>query len=217
MNAFSASVRHEPRWPAIVAVLAIGGLYMALPDSLAVGPRWLAPAIVLALLVPGIITHHMGWGRANHLLGVLLSGAITLFMVWSLALLVRALPSHKEPAVTMLRSAAALWWTNVLVFAVWYWRLDAGGPRLRSGRPHHESGAFLFPQMQFAQSSPLLSGKPWSPRFIDYLFLAFNTSTALSPTDAPILSRWAKVLVMTQASISLTVIAILLGRAINIL
>lgn len=217
MSTITPLDRPEPRWAAMIAVVAVGGLYMALPASLAVGPRWLAPAVVLALLLAGIVSHRSGYSRVNHFLGVLLSGTITLFMVWSLALLVRALPSHAEPAVTMLRSAIALWWTNVLVFAVWYWRLDAGGPHQRHGRGNHQSGAFLFPQMQFSPNSPLLSGKPWSPRFIDYLFLAFNTSTALSPTDAPVLSRWAKALVMLQATISLTVIAILLGRAINIL
>ena len=82
-------------------------------------------------------------------------------------------------------------------------------------RGHHKSGAFLFPPMTNDGQRAL--GGHWSPMFIDYLFLAFNTSTALSPTDAPILSRWAKVLVMIQASISLSIVMVLAGRAVNIL
>jgi hypothetical protein len=106
----------------------------------------------------------------------------------------------------------------VLVFALWYWRLDAGGPSARDRRASHDNGAFLFPQMQLKDDDAQeADGCPWSPLFIDYLFLAFNTSTALSPTDTPVLSRWAKVLVMIQATISLMVVAVLLGRAINIL
>src|SRR5579859_4816146 len=109
----------EPRWPALIAVLAVGGLYAALPGSLALGPRWLQLAIVGALLVPTVITHHRGNHFINQVLGQIITGVMTLFMVWSLALLVRALPAHKEPPTTLLRSAAALWATNVLVFALW--------------------------------------------------------------------------------------------------
>src|SRR2546423_4770001 len=124
----------------------------------------------------------------------------------------------------MLRSAALLWATNVLVFALWYWRLDGGGPNDRDGRPAHTRGAFLFPQMTAdgaaaagVELGDRAGGVRWSPRFVDYLFLAFNTSTAFSPTDVPVLSRWAKVLVMLQSLISLTTLAILVGRAVNIL
>jgi hypothetical protein len=109
--------------------------------------------------------------------------------------------------------AVALWITNVLVFALWYWRLDAGGPYRRDEREGHESGSFLFPQMMLSDAT----SKSWSPNFIDYLFLAFSTSTAFSPTDSPVLFRWAKVLTMAQASISLTVVAFLAARAVNIL
>lgn len=210
----------EPRWPALVAVLAVGGLYAALPSSLAVGPRWLLPVIVVALLIPTVVAHRTGKHHANYFFGHLVAGVITLFMVWSLALLIKALPTHAEPPVTMLRSAASLWVTNVLVFASWYWRLDAGGPHKRDMQAGHATGAFLFPQMTLDNAlkdhyNPL--GEAWSPQFIDYLFLAFNTSTALSPTDTAVLSRWAKTLVMIQAAISLTIIVILAARAVNIL
>ena len=57
----------------------------------------------------------------------------------------------------------------------------------------------------------------WSPNFTDYLFLAFNTSTAFSPSDTPALARWAKGLMMLQSLISLTVLALLAARAVNML
>jgi len=139
-------------------------------------------------------------------------------MVGSLALLIKALPTRQETPEALLRSAAALWVTNVLVFASWYWRLDAGGPHQWDRRPGHVDGAFLFPQMTMDATAKAAAGKSaWSPGFVDYLFLAFNTSTALSPTDAPVLSPWAKLLMMLQAMISLTIVVLLAARAVNIL
>ena len=139
-------------------------------------------------------------------------------LIISLALLIRALPLHLEKPQELLRSAAALWLANILVFASWYWRLDAGGPHKRAQRAGHTSGAFLFPQMTMDPDTRVAAGfREWSPNFVDYLFLAFNTSTAFSPTDVPVLTRWAKVLMMLQSIISLLVIALLAARAVNIL
>ena len=205
----------------MIAVLAVAGIYMALPDSLSVGPRWLQLVIVAALLIPLEFTRRRDHPMANIVLGHLLSSVITLFMVWSLVLLLKAVPAHKEAPLTMLRSAGALWLTNIIVFASWYWRLDAGGPHGRDLRPGHSRGSFLFPQMTLDQgkNNEKLSGSDslWSPNFVDYLFLSFNTSTAFSPTDTPVLSRWAKLLTMIQAVISLAVVAVLAARAVNIL
>ena len=106
----------------------------------------------------------------------------------------------------------ALWIANILVFASWYWRLDAGGPNQRELRGEHTEGAFLFPQMTLGDRD-----RDWLPGFVDYLFLAFNTSTAFSPTDVPVLSRWAKGMMMVQSTISLTTLALLAARAVNIL
>jgi hypothetical protein len=207
-------VTREPRWPPLIAVLAVGGLYLALPSYLTIGPRWLYPVVVLALVVPTTLSHHAGWVGMNRVLGVIVSAVLTAELVLSLWLLVRALPAQREPPILLLRSASALWSTNVLVFALWYWRLDAGGPHARDAIPGHTSGSFLFPQMTL----PPRAGEPlWSPAFIDYLFLAFNTSTAFSPTDTPILTRWAKALMMIQSLISLTVLALLAARAVNTL
>jgi len=208
----------EPRWPALVALIAVGGVYASLPASMFVGPRWLVPMIVAALLVPTVISHRSGNHSLNHLFGLLANGFVTAALVVSLALLIRALPAHKESPIALLFSAAALWFTNIIVFALWYWRLDAGGPNKRDLRAVHTKGAFLFPQMSLDDDARAAAGaEEWSPEFLDYLFLAFNTSTALSPTDAPVLSRWAKGLMMLQAAISLTIIVLLAGRAVNIL
>jgi hypothetical protein len=208
----------EPRWPALIAIVAAAGIYAALPAMLSVGPRWLLPSIAVVLGVATMITHRGGYHRSNIVLGYVVSSILTAFLLWSTVRLVRALPSHREAPVQLLRSALSLWSTNVLVFALWYWRLDAGGPHARDARAVHEAGAFLFPQMIIdGPASREPDGSPWSPQFVDYLFLAFCTSTAFSPTDVPILSRWAKVLVIVQASISLAVLSVLVGRAVNIL
>ena len=208
----------EPRWPAIIAVLADGGLYMALPASLTFGPRWLFPALILALLIPTIISHHTGRHQVNAIFGLAVCAVLTLALVISLGLLIAALPAHKEEPSELLLSAASLWITNILVFALWYWRLDAGGPHQRDKRPTHTNGAFLFPQMTMNEDALAAAGQQgWSPNFVDYLFLAFNTSTAFSPTDVPVLTRWAKLLMMLQSLLSLMIIALLAARAVNIL
>lgn len=208
----------EPRWPAVVAVIAASGLYTALPDFLMVGPRWLFPSAVGALLLPTIISHRAGRHRLNAVLGVSVSALLTAGLVISLALLVQVLPAHRETPPQLLLSAASLWVTNILVFALWYWRLDAGGPHHRERRAGHTDGAFLFPQMALSARQLREAGEAgWSPNFVDYLFLSFNTSTAFSPTDAPVLARWAKVLMMLQSLISLLVIALLAARAVNVL
>ena len=212
----------EPRWPVVAALLAAGALYFALPAALAVGPRWLLFAIVAALLVPALVTHRRGHVRVNVRLGYLLSGVVTLFLFWSLGLLVKGVFAHRESPAALLRSGALLWLTNVLVFATWYWRLDAGGPHGRAARVGHPTGAFLFPQMvapgaTHRPGGPDAPAGPWSPDFVDYLFLAFNTSTAFSPTDTAVLTRWAKLLMMVQSLVSMTTLLILVGRVVNII
>ncbi len=215
----SATKAAGSRWPALFALLALGGLYAALPASLLLGgQRWLLPALILVLIVPAVVSHYRGAHRTNQVLGYVLNGVVTAAMIISLALLIRALPLHLEKPQELLQSAAALWLANILVFASWYWRLDAGGPQKRAHRGGHATGAFLFPQMTLPPEKKHAAGfQEWSPNFVDYLFLAFNTSTAFSPTDVPVLSRWAKILMMLQSIISLLVIALLAARAVNIL
>jgi hypothetical protein len=210
-----ASENPEGRLPVLVTLVGLAGITLSLPHSLVLGPRWLLPAILAALLVPGVLAHRAGNHRLDRILGYLISGIVTLGLVASLALLITTLPSKSETPASLLGSAAALWVTNVLVFAIWYWRLDAGGPHARESRGRHTAGAFFFPQMM--DGAPIERPGSWSPRFVDYVFLAFNTSTAFSPTDTAVLSRWAKVLSMLQAVISLLIVAILASRAVGLL
>jgi len=212
------SVR-EPIWPPLVAMLAIGGLYAALPSSLLAGaPRWLLVAIVVALLVPMVILHYIGNHALHQTLGYILNSIVTAALILALALLLWEVTQHEVAPPQLLRSAASLWLANILIFASWYWRLDGGGPHKRARTVGHSDGAFLFPQMTMPPEAKAAAGeKEWAPNFVDYLFLAFNTSTAFSPTDVPVLSRWAKSIMMVQALISLLVIALLAGRAVNIL
>lgn len=196
----------------MLAVLVVGALYAALPAYLSVGPRWLLVVLVSVLEIPTMIAHHRQWARAHDAFGVVIGLVITVFLLWSLALLIFALPTHKENPVDLLRSAVALWIANVIIFAFWFWRFDAGGPYGRDQAPGHGEGAFLFPQMTEPERFP-----DWSPGFLDYLFIAFNNSTAFSPTDSPVFAGWAKVLTMLQSLVSLTVVILLAARAVNIL
>jgi hypothetical protein len=210
--------RTEPRWPALVAAFAVGVLFYAMPESLTVGPGWLMLVVVALLMIPAAIFHRMGRADLNQIFAYASLAVITTGVISSLALLIVRLPTHKEMPLELLRAAAALWVSNLLVFASWYWRLDGGGPDARDKAGVHKDGAFLFPQMMMDQELRRRMGEDkWSPGFIDYLFLAFNTSTAFSPTDVPVLSPWAKAMMIVQSVISLATIALLAARAVNIL
>ncbi|MGD1090587.1 MAG: hypothetical protein ABSB35_01205 [Bryobacteraceae bacterium] len=212
------TIQREPRWPALLALLATGALFWALPSTLSVGPDWLVLVLVAVLGVPSLVSGHLGLWRLGLAFGYAASSVVTLANIASLTLLVARLPSHKESPSQLLVASAALWGCNVLAFACWYWRLDAGGPHCRDIQGVHTDGAFLFPQMTLSPEVRLEMGEDqWRPGFVDYLFLAFNTSTAFSPTDVPVLSRWAKALMMIQSCISLATIALLAARAVNIL
>jgi uncharacterized membrane protein len=203
-------IRPEPRWPAVVAITAIAALRFALPPALSVGPDWVLVPVIAVLLLLAVIFHRMAKPGANQTAIYLLLVIITADLIASVALLIVRLPGHRETPRQLLTAAVGIWTSNVLVFASWYWRLDGGGPNARDRQKSHNSGAFLFPQMQMRDQN-------WKPGFVDYLFLAFNTSTAFSPTDVPVLSRWAKVMMMVQSSISLGTVVILAARAVNIL
>jgi hypothetical protein len=212
------SRRPEPHWPAALAIVGVGVIYYAMPDPLTVGPRWLLIAVIAVILIPALLSLRAGKPELNQIFAYLGLSVITLALISSLALLVMRLPGHKDAPVDLLRAAAALWVSNTLVFASWYWRLDGGGPIERDKRGVHTDGAFLFPQMVMDDNLKRKMGEDnWSPGFIDYLFLAFNTSTAFSPTDVPVLSRWAKVMMIIQSLISLATVALLAARAVNIL
>ncbi|MBV9149521.1 MAG: hypothetical protein JO024_06635 [Candidatus Eremiobacteraeota bacterium] len=214
----------EPRWHASLAVIAALILYVTLPPKVTFGPLWLFPLLVLALLVPLSVFAPM---RRHETAGqrfwsIILIAIVNLFNVASLALLVNWLvnkPPHMAAASGqhLLVGGIQIWLTNILVFAMWYWELDAGGPEQRA---HADSACafpgpdFFFPQM----TTELRTIEPtWKPLFGDYLFLAFSTATALSAADTLPLTRLAKMLMLAQAFVSLVTIAIIISRAINIL
>ena len=208
----------EPRWQALAAFLAIGGIYLALPTNLIIGPIWLLPTIIVVLLVPTVMSHRTGKRSLNRALGLLINGITTIALIGSVVLLVRALPSHQESPLALLRSGGLLWLTNVIVFALWYWRLDGGGPTKRHEENKFGSTSFLFPQMQIPHDErQQFECIRWRPRFVDYLFVAYTQSSTFGPTDAPLLARWAKVLAMIQIFISLSIVILLISRAVGVL
>jgi hypothetical protein len=208
----------EPRWQALLACVAVGGIYLALPKSLVIGPTWLLPALIVILLVPTVISHRTGRRSLNRVLGIAISSIITVALIGSVILLVRALPSHREDALALLSSGGELWLTNVLVFALWYWRLDGGGPTDRREQKEFGSCSFLFPQMQIPRDERgQFACSQWRPHFIDYLFIALTQSSTFGPTDAPLLARWAKILAMIQIIISLSIVILLISRAVGVL
>ena len=218
----SASPQHidkpEPRAQALLAVLAIGAIYLALPPNLVLGPIWLLPTLIVILLAPTVLSHRVGRYSLNRTLGMIINGITTLALIGSVILLVRTLPTHRSSPLQLLRAGGLLWLTNVIVFALWYWRLDGGGPTVRHKEKKFGSTSFLFPQMQIPQDERAqFACARWRPRFVDYLFVAFTQSSTFGPTDSPLLARWAKVLAMIQISISLTIVVLLISRAIGVL
>ena len=204
------------RWAAVLGTLSLGVLYLFLSDRLRLSfiPRWLPLAIELVLMLPllySLLMHRHLSQRLLRTLGFLLAGVTTLALVTSIALLLISLPQRQPgQSISLVRDAVILWISNILVFGLWYWELDGGGP-LKRHQANHKAIDFMFPQQVDGDTNG------WAPHFIDYVFLAFNTATAFSPTDTPPLSRSAKVLMMVESLISLVIVAGIAARAINIL
>jgi len=194
-------------------MLAAASVYLALPEPLSLGPSWALLALIVLLMIPLVVSDQRGNHKVTRILTFMANGIITICLIASLIFLVQGIPGHVEAPKALLRSAGALWIANILVFALWYWKLDAGGPLGRERQSGPLNSSFLFPQMLDREGRD----SSWKPQFVDYLFLAFNTSTAFSPTDTAVLSRWAKLGMMLQSLISLTIIALLAARAVNIL
>lgn len=203
--------RGVARWPATLALLVIGGIYFVLSTRYTVGPRWSVLAVVVILLIPFWVSRYRSSERMTRAVALLLIGLLTIAVATSAFLLLYRLNTGQTQSLDLLRDAALVWSANIVVFALWYWELDAGGPAQRHPGKHASSD-FAFPQQQ-QDDDGLVEG--WSPGFTDYLFLAFNTSTALSPTDTLVLARRMKALMMAQSTISLLVVAVLAARAIN--
>ena len=211
--------RPEPRWPVIVGACAAVALHFALPPALRPGTPWFLFFVVGTLVIAATVFRRLGMHRQNSWASYGVLGALALGLLYGVVMLIIGLMRKTETGTELLVSAGVLWTSNVIVFASWYWRLDGGGPNERERLEAHTRGAFLFPQMAISQPSSdesMAEEEGWRPNFVDYLFLAFNTSTAFSPTDVPPLSRWAKSTMMLQSVISLATIVVIAGRAVNI-
>lgn len=214
------SAHPESRVPVYVAIVSGALLHLALPPQIAPGPSWLPVAIVVPLLLPHVLARDAGKNRLARRVGSFAMASLTLFLLVALTTLIGRLlsrPSSHAEATMILRAAVPLWLANVLVFALWYWRLDAGGPHIRDSG-HHFGHGFVFPQMTMDEAQLAHYGqKDWRPKFVDYLFLSFNTSTALSPTDTAVVAGWAKGLTMLQSMVSILLLVVVAARAVNIL
>lgn len=201
-----------PKWAAIIGILVLGVLYIVLPDRLTIGPKWLLLVVEVILLLPIVlsrITRRTLSHRTIRILAMAVLAAVTLALASGVALLIITLPENRQ-AKDLLRSAVLLWCFNILVFALWYWEIDGGGP-LKRHQAGHQAADFMFPQQA--------NGNPgnWVPFFLDYLFLAFTGATALSPADTFPLTRKAKGLMMVEAVLSMAILVLLAARAVNIL
>jgi uncharacterized membrane protein len=226
------SLGESALWPS-AAILASAVLYADLPRRFVTGPsagafsviRWLVPvltvlvlAALLASVPKGRLVRRLGWREHEvHVtrrwlsLAViaLVSAANAASIIWLVHLLVNGAHANAPP---LLRAAVHMWIVNVLLFGLWYWQLDGGGPRARPDcEPHARD--FLFPQ----QAEPSLLAGGWHPMFLDYLYLSFTNASAFSPTDTMPLSRWAKMLMLVQSAASLLLLVMVAARAVNIL
>lgn len=217
LPAWQRVTKGEPRWPVSVAVVVSIALQITLPQGVAFRPRWLLPA-AQALMLIGIIAANPL--RIDAETKRLRGATIALILIsslanaWSAGRLVLHLVRGtliQSPA-RLLLTGGAIWLTNVIVFALWYWECDRGGPavRVQAGRRYPD---FLFAQMQ----TPDLAPPEWEPGFADYLYLSFTNASAFSPTDVLPLSRWAKMTMMLQAGVSLSTVALVVARAVNVL
>lgn len=207
----------EPRWPvALVTIVAIG-LQFPLPGHLVLlHPAWLLPLLQTGLLLALLAANPKRIDRqsqAVRLTSLALIAGITLANVYSAARLVYGLIHGVDgkTAGPLLITGGAIWLTNIIVFALWYWEFDRGGPVARM------NAVRKFPDFQFVQmTSPEFAPPEWEPLFLDYLYLSFTNASAFSPTDVLPLSRWAKMLMLAQSVVSLVTVALVIARAVNI-
>jgi uncharacterized membrane protein len=224
LGRLGASLGESPLWPT-AAIVASAVLYADLPTRFIVGHgssgfalvRWLIPALTVLLLAALLITLPMDLTPGVHVTRRWLSlgtiGLVSVANAASIILLVHLLVNGAHAnAATLLRAAVHMWVVNVLLFGLWYWQLDGGGPLARPTCAHHDRD-FLFPQ----QTEPVLQKGNWRPLFLDYLYVSFTNAAAFSPTDTMPLSRWAKMIMLVQSAISLSLAVMVVARAVNIL
>jgi len=209
--------RGESRWAVSIAVVAAIALQAFLPPHLAPHPRWVLPILEVLLLAGLFTVNPKRFERRTpsiRVASMLLIALMSAANAWSAARLILGLVNGTEHASAdrLLLNGGAIWLTNVVVFALWYWELDRGGPvaRMLAMKPYPD---FLFTQMQ----TPALAPPDWESTFLDYLYLSFTNATAFSPTDVLPMSRWAKCTMMLQSGISLATVVLVIARAVNIL
>ncbi len=209
------SIHAEPRWPASIALVMCEILYAVLPSRLIIGPHWLLPVLILLALIPLSARRHRHPDDSplvRRLVFVLLT-VVTLTNVLSMVLLVhRLLATGVTQGRALIYSAVSVWLTNIIIFGIWFWEIDRGGPATRSV-DEHEAYDLQFPQME----NPHLAPPNWHPRFTDYLYTSFANGTSFAPADAMPLSRRMKVLFLSESMVSFVTVAIVAARAVNIL
>ena len=213
--------RPEPRWPVTASVVGALVLQLVLPRQLDLRPGYLLPVLEVALLIGLSVANPVRIERRSRPIRTMSVGLILLITAAnaiSAALLVRAIVTNQlhvgaqHAPIALLGSGAAIWGTNVIAFALWYWEFDRGGP------VHRLEGTFPYPDLLFPQmTSPELTPQGWGPRFVDYLYLSFTNATAFSPTDVLPMVRWAKMTMLVQSAVSLAIGALVIARAVNIL
>jgi hypothetical protein len=214
-----AAGRGEHWWPVALAIIVVAGLHVVLPAKYRANPPWVGPAVLLALLAvliigdPGRIDRQKTWLRITTSTMI---AFITVANLFAAAHLVRDIITSNKlfdgNATGLLATGGVIWVTNVIAFGLWYWDLDRGGAAARAHHPQ-ANPAFVFPEMLLTGYAPAT----WVPEFADYLSLAFWTATAFGPTDVSAIKRWAKLMMMTEAAVSLGIGALVIARAINIL
>lgn len=210
-----ATPHPEPRWPASLALASCAALYAVLPSRLVVGPKWLLPVLVVLPLVPLSARRHRHPDESSWIrkVVIVLITIVTVANVASVALLVhRLLSSNVSQGTQLIYSAVAIWLTNVIIYGVWFWEIDRGGPHRRAGSED------LWPDIQFPQmENPDLVPKDWRPHFFDYLYTSFANGTSFAPADAMPLTLRIKILFASESAVSLVAIVVVGARAINIL
>jgi uncharacterized membrane protein len=208
--------RSEPHWPAQLTVAVAIALQILQPRRLTVGPTWLLPALETALLV-GLTVASPAKVEGEHALrrriAIAATALVSLANAISLVLLSHEL-LHRNVSNghALIVSGALIWLTNVLIFSLWYWEVDRGGPGRRAAA-HDGPPDFLFPQMSDDRIEPV----GWRPQFIDYLYVSLTNAMAFSPTDTMPLSPMAKSIMGLQSLVSLVTIGLVVSRAVNIL
>jgi hypothetical protein len=212
----------ESRWPVLLALMAAIAMQRAIPERYTVVPRWPLVAMELLLLVFLLILNPVKLTRsttAGKTAQLLLLAAITIDNTASAVVLDYHILTGKvsNDAAVLLGSGAAVFITNIIVFGIWYWELDLGGPFARAGvierKPKTVYPDFLFPQMDVRRAAP----PEWEPRFIDYLYVSVTNVMAFSPTDTMPLTRRAKAMMTVQALVAVSTIALVFARAVNVL